>query len=42
MFVAIIDEPGPGGAVVPGDALQHLQAHDFLSVNSLGLCHHRV
>lgn len=42
LSAAIGDEPGPGGFVVSGDALRSLQAHGFLSVYSLGVCHHRV
>lgn len=41
-LVAIRDEPGPGGVVVSGDALQSLRPHGFLFVNSLGVRHHRV
>lgn len=39
---AVCDEPGLGGVVVSGDALQSLQAHGILSFYSLGVCHHRV
>lgn len=42
LSAAVPDEPGPGGAVVSGHALQRLQAHDLLSVYRLGLRHHRV
>ncbi len=40
LSVAICDEPGPGGVVVSGDALWSLRVHGFLSVYSLGVCHH--
>lgn len=39
---AVGDEPGPGGAVVPGHALRSLPAHGLLPVHAVGVCHHRV
>lgn len=40
LSIAIFDEPGPGSLVVPGIAIQSIQAHGFLSVYGLGVCHH--
>lgn len=40
--LAFSNEPVAGHLVVPGHALWPLQAHGFLSVHHLGVCHHRL